>query len=565
MGMTTFSYFEYYLTMLGWAISNSIWNALTASGVALLPCIVIFLQSMLEARQKGGVDVEAVTKSVETRMWIVYVVIMFACIPWPALRLGEIKVDTTGSCGVTEIKHDETQWGGEFTTIGNVKPNVPVWFNLVHLVSKSITGTAIASIPCDGDIRSTMFQIDNQRIADPNLIEEVAQFTNQCYAEARVKLFRDKNVTESWTDVSGMLNKWEAGWIGSKVFLDTGGYYDSMRALTPQRLFPWDASRDEGLAPGRDGGGYPICKNWWLDSKNGLRARLAAQVKPGLIEEAANLFRWGESATDSMIRNLVSPRSVERSKDMGSPFYNMGPSTATGVAGALDWGRETWNNFRTTQKTGPLGNERDKGEAQVQAMRAALPMFQSIAYMVLVISVPIVLVFSGYSVKALIQLSFGMFTIHFLTFWWELSRWLDSKMLAGLYMNQGVGAVATRMMPWTDHGASYWMADFVLWGSLVAMPMLFLVIMGWAGMAVAGFMAAAYLGGSAAGGASGSIGAQSGAGLSGAVGGAGNKAGGAAIRAGARAASKHPKVRAARAAAGMASQASSRTSRYGGV
>lgn len=552
MGMTTFSYFEYYLAMLGWAISNSIWNALTASGVALVPIIILFLQSMLETRQKGGVDVEAVTKGVETRMWQIYVVILFACIPWPALSLGEIKVDTTTSCGVTQMEHDKTQWGGEFSTIGNVRPHVPVWFNLTHLLSKSITGTAIASIPCNGDIRSTMFEIDNQRIADPNLIEEVAQFANQCYAQARVKLFRDNNVTESWTDTSGLITKWEAGWIGSKVFMDTTGYYDSMRALSPQRLFPWDANRDEGLAPGRDGGGYPICKNWWLDSKNGLRTRLAAQIEPGLLEKASNLFRWGENSTDSMIRNLVSPSSMERSKEMGSPFYNLGPSTATGVAGALDWGREMFNNTQTTRKTGPLGDERDKAEARVQAMRSALPMFQAIAYMVLVISIPIVLVLSGYSLGALLQLSFGMFTVHFLTFFWELSRWLDSKLLAGLYMNQGVGAVATRMMPWTDHGASYWMSDFVLWGSLVAMPMLFLVIMGWSGMAVSGFLAAAYLGGSSAGGTSGQIGSQSGAGLGGAVGGAANKAGGAAIRAGARAARNHPKVRAAKAAASTA-------------
>lgn len=549
MGMTTFSYFEYYLAMLGWAISNSIWNALTASGVALVPIIILFLQSMLETRQRGGVDVEAVTKGVETRMWQIYVVILFACIPWPALSLGEIKVDTTTSCGVTQMEHDKTQWGGEFSTIGNVRPHVPVWFNLTHLLSKSITGTAIASIPCNGDIRSTMFEIDNQRIADPNLIEEVAQFANQCYAQARVKLFRDNNVTESWTDTSGLITKWEAGWIGSKVFMDTGGYYDSMRALSPQRLFPWDANRDEGLAPGRDGGGYPICKNWWLDSKNGLRTRLAAQIEPGLLEKASSVFRWGENSTDSMIRNIVSPSAIERSKEMGSPFYNMGPSTETGVAGAFDSVREMYNNLRTTQSTGPLGNERDKGAAKVQAMRSALPMFQAIAYMVLVISIPIVLVLSGYSFGALFQLSFGMFTIHFLTFFWELSRWLDSKLLAGLYMNQGVGAVATRMMPWTDHGASYWMSDFVLWGSLVVMPILFLAFMAWAGLKAANTLALAHLGGAMGAEGAGKIGGQSGTGLGGAVGGAANKAGGAAMRAGARAASNHPKVRAARAAA----------------
>ncbi|MDM7857192.1 conjugal transfer protein TraG N-terminal domain-containing protein [Thiopseudomonas acetoxidans] len=194
-----------------------------------------------------------------------------------------------------------------------------------------------------------------------------------------------------------------------------------------------------------------------------------------------------------------------------------------------------------------LGNERDKAEAQVQAMRSALPMFQAIAYMVLVISIPIVLVLSGYSFGALFQLSFGMFTIHFLTFFWELSRWLDSKLLAGLYMNQGVGAVATRMMPWTDHGAAYWMSDFVLWGTLIAMPMLFLAFMAWAGMQI---NSALTLG--TAAGMMGGIGAASGIGFGKEVGGAAdaaNRAGGAAVRAGARAASRHPKVRAARAAA----------------
>lgn len=54
MGMTTFSYFEYYLTMLGWAISNSIWNALTASGVALVPIIIRFSAVNARGSTKRG-------------------------------------------------------------------------------------------------------------------------------------------------------------------------------------------------------------------------------------------------------------------------------------------------------------------------------------------------------------------------------------------------------------------------------------------------------------------------------------------------------------------------------
>lgn len=538
MGMTTFSYFEYYLTMLGWVISNGVWNGLTASGIAILPLLAIFVQSFIQVRERGDtLNVEAVTKNVETRLWVSYIVILFACIPWPVLNLGEIKVDTTSSCGVSAIEHDKTQWGGEFATIGNVQPRVPVWFNFVHLVSKSLTGVAIASIPCNGDVRATIFEIDNQRIADPVLIDEISQFTSECYAEARVKFFRDQNVSESWADANGLISKHESGWIGAKVFLDTPGYYDSMRALTPQKFFPWNASRDEGLAVGQNGGGYPVCKSWWLDSQNGLRTRLAEQVEPDLLERASSILRWGESATDSMIRNLVSPSSQQRSKDMGSPFYNMGPSTSSGVAGASDWARELYNNFKATSQTGPLGNERDKASAKAQAMRAALPMLQPIAYMVLVISIPIVMVLSGYSLGAMIQLSMGMFLIHFLHFWWELSRWLDSKLLAGLYMNQGLDAAATRMLPWTDHGAAYWMVDFVLWGSLVAMPLLFVAFMSWAGMRGATALTAAFGMGGAAGAAA-TVGGNAGGGLGTLAGSAGKKAGTVAAKAGARAAAR---------------------------
>lgn len=541
MGMTTFSYFEYYLTMLGWAISNGVWNGLTASGIAILPVLAIFLQSFIQVRERGDtLNVEAITKNVETRLWVSYIVILFACIPWPALNLGEVKVDTTSSCGVSSIEHDETRWGGEFATIGNIHPHVPIWFNFVHLVSKSITGVAIATIPCNGDIRATIFEIDNQRIANPVLVDEVGQFTNECYAEARVKFFRDRNVSESWTDASGLVSKYEAGWIGAKVFLDAPGYYDSMRALTPQKFFPWNEARDEGLAPGQSGGGYPSCKSWWEDPQKGLRTRLAEQIKPETLERASSILRWGENATDSMIRNLVSPSAQQRSKDMGSPFYNMGPSTSSGVAGAADWARETYNNFKITSQTGPFGNERDKASARAQAMRAALPMLQPIAYLVLVISTPIVLVLSGYSLGAMIQLSMGMFLIHFLHFWWELSRWLDSRLLAGLYMNQGMDAAATRMLPWTDHGAAYWMADIVLWGSLVAMPLLFVVFMGWAGMRGATALVAAF-GMTGAAGDAAKVGENTGGGMGSLAG----KAGSTAAKAGGRAASRA----AARAAA----------------
>lgn len=37
-------------------------------------------------------------------------------------------------------------------------------------------------------------------------------------------------------------------WIGSSYFVGTAGFYDSYRSRTPRDAWPFDATRDAGLA-----------------------------------------------------------------------------------------------------------------------------------------------------------------------------------------------------------------------------------------------------------------------------------------------------------------------------
>src|SRR3546814_12099243 len=72
-------------------------------------------------------------------------------------------------------------------------------------------------------------------------------------------------------------------WIGSSYFLDTPGFYDTYRAKTPRTAWPYDATRDTGLAQVDSGGGSPSFRQWWADGGQGLRRRLLAQVDPALL------------------------------------------------------------------------------------------------------------------------------------------------------------------------------------------------------------------------------------------------------------------------------------------
>jgi ABC-type spermidine/putrescine transport system permease subunit II len=54
MTLYTTDYLEYYLTLVGWIVSNGIWRVLVASGVVALPFIVIIIQEWLRARAEGA-------------------------------------------------------------------------------------------------------------------------------------------------------------------------------------------------------------------------------------------------------------------------------------------------------------------------------------------------------------------------------------------------------------------------------------------------------------------------------------------------------------------------------
>lgn len=69
---------------------------------------------------------------------------------------------------------------------------------------------------------------------------------------------------------------WPAG-----VLMETDASTDHSR--TPRTAWPYDATRDAGLAQVDSGGGYRSCRQWWTDGDQGLRSRLLAQVDPDLL------------------------------------------------------------------------------------------------------------------------------------------------------------------------------------------------------------------------------------------------------------------------------------------
>lgn len=421
MTLFTTDYLEFYLTLVAWIVNNGIWNVLVASGMVALPFMAIVVQEWLRARAEGADEGNKGLLSsarIENRVWVAIVIIMFAGIPFIPVNLNTIQYDRsrTIQCQVTAALPAETQWQPAFTTLNDQTALVPIWWFFVHSVSKAVTAAAVASIPCGTDLRQMRMDIDATRIDDPVLSQEIADFGRDCYGLARARLFMNRPTLDedAMNDVT---------WIGSNYFLDTSGYYDSYRSRMPRAAWPYDETRDAGLAEVPNGGGYPTCQQWWVDSDVGLRARLLEQVDPDLLQRFG---RWAgflsqTDVDDAVIRAITSPRhqTVNQGQvytDYGGQIDMTVPNLATRLVADVGL------------TIGTL--------AFVPAMdvvRRAVPMVLSLTKMAFVICIPLLLVIGTYELKALVTMSCVMFAIFFVEFWFELARWIDSTILDALY------------------------------------------------------------------------------------------------------------------------------------
>lgn len=465
--MMTHSYLEYFLTLLGWILNNSLTDILLGTGLAVLPLAFVIASSFLKARDQGADEgnkgVLAMTW-VETRVYTMIFISIFGFIPFVPIQLGVIKVDSSRSeqCGRSVVQPANTGWGQSFSSLNGQSAKVPMWWFLVHTISKGVTTAAVASIPCGTELRQAQIEIDEMRLADPYLRQEVGDFVRDCYANARVALFDERPaLTEE--------QKIDVGWIGSTFFMNTAGYYDREYSRTPRASWPYDATRDAGL-PENVGGGFPTCRQWWADSGIGLRDRLIEQIPPTTWERVRNAITFTSQAEseNALIRSLVSPKR-QRLTEGGvySSYNSLDPSAygyVGGTAAAVGTGLGSVAFF-------PM----------MHAVRETIPSVLAYTIMMAIIALPLVLVISAFDVKAFVTCTILMFALYFLHFWFELARWLDSRLLQALYDSGGPNFGAGILDFSADPAGDMYM-DFTTAIMFLVVPAIWMGLLGWAGV-----------------------------------------------------------------------------------
>ncbi|EAA7007473.1 conjugal transfer protein TraG N-terminal domain-containing protein [Salmonella enterica subsp. enterica] len=464
--MTVHSYLEYALTLLGWLINNDIWNTMTATGLFALPLLFILLSFWLKAREQRSSKSDAGTLTLtwmENTVYVALLVIMFTCIPLLEIDITTIKYDVQRSkqCNVSiPTLPEQSGYAPLVNDISGKTASVPVWWYLIHVVSKGITNAATATLPCKTDLRQLRFDIQHIRISDQLLSQELLDFAQECYAPSWVKLMQHE-ITLTESEIN------EVAWIGSRWFLTQSGYYDTYHARSPNPAWPYEDERDAGLFNSGNGG-YPTCKQWWSDTDRGLRLRLISLVKPEIWQELHQLPYGRSDYEEAILRTMTSPQGMAASQS---------GNTYSGYGGNVD---PTLTN-RITRKVSSANNTMKSFVLfpTYDSLRQALPMVQAILLMALVISIPLVTLFSAYNPKTVIIVTFAQFGLIFLSFWWELTRWLDTSLLELMYgsdTNNPFGVQNT---------ADGLLMQFVLGTMFIALPVFWMGTVSWAGFRTA--------------------------------------------------------------------------------
>ena len=115
---------------------------------------------------------------------------------------------------------------------------------------------------------------------------------------------------------------------------------------------------------------------------------------------------------------------------------------------------------------------------EIDALRQAGPMLQSVLLMSIIILLPVIVFIGGFEPKAVIMLTFVMFSLIFLTFVWELARFLDSKLINIMYENNAVHYMPGRLT------ANKSLIDIITLMVFIGFPIILLASFSWAGILV---------------------------------------------------------------------------------
>ena len=485
------------LTLEGWYIANKFMVILNQTNIFVFMLSVIVFQVWTDVLQEGedeGNKGLLGLNRIEIKMILSFWVFFFSVLPIIPIQVNTLILNQTASnqCGVG-ISSGATN--SNLSDFNGETVSVPVWWYVWHSISQGLTNAAVSSIPCNYNVSNSLLQLQQTKITSEPLRNEITEFYNQCFTRARAAMKSAANegkISQSDFD--------DANWLGGEYFLKLGNKlpatsYIHLQAERAVYTVPYQSRRDDeiqnryGNSDINTKAAYPYCEQWWdsveenqFGEPAGIKWRIYNDVAKHYPEIAIEVRKpdgffakvLGNEVTERERIDMLVQRALSVEQTNGRIVRGFGHTLDKTADHQV---REIWDagaGFVGVQfgrlLTGPA----------YFVVRQAMPMLQAVLMSAVIIASPIVLTISAFQVTTLMSLSLVYFGLMFLTFWWELCRSFDSKLLEGIYnLNENSNPLT---------GAINYMDDMILKLVMiilyVMMPAVWFGLLGFAGYKV---------------------------------------------------------------------------------
>ncbi|MCP5443688.1 MAG: conjugal transfer protein TraG N-terminal domain-containing protein [Chromatiaceae bacterium] len=485
--MSVDSYLELFTTLFGWTFYGVLWDVLVGAGIVYLPFLGILIDNWREPAEGGqfGTVTGLSLRRMEIELFIALLVVVLAGQPaaLTPLNAGTLSytppptldnpVPATATVAAPQSTFGATGFAGSPATV-----NIPVWWYAVLAMTSGFNHAVVEGLPAASDLRSFEQQARLAAIEDPRLRQEASDFFSECYVPARSKYQAERLATPAVTATLGIYGEDDPDWMGSHVYRDTAGFYDTLRPTKQIPGWAYNATRDTEYDPASPPAwGKPTCTQWWEDGAIGLRQKLIDEADAtsagfsGLVVAVAPALA-GEQQKDAVARTvLTNSPPVWSSNDLVA--NNTG---STGLLGTAE------NIVKGGLAAGGVITASAFFSVTITAVLQALPMVQAVLLLGIYALLPMIVVLSRYSLSMMVVGAMAIFTVKFWSVLWYLAMWVDQNLIQSMYPD--VNVFLQLFANPGEHDIKRMLLNMITTSLYLGLPLLWSGMMAWAGVRI---------------------------------------------------------------------------------
>jgi hypothetical protein len=483
--MSVDSYLELFTTLFGWSFYGVLWDALVATGIVYLPFLGILIDHWRGSAERAELGVAAPNslRSLEIDLFLALLVVVLAGQPAALTPLNASTLSYTPPPTLANPSPPTASPSASQSTFGATgfsgspgSVNLPIWWYAVLSTSAGLNHAVVEGLPSASSWRAVEQQARLATVTDPRLRQEASQFFSECFVPARSKFQQSRPDGSAIAAQLAANGDTDPEWLGSHVYRQTPGYYDTLRAATAVQGWAFDSRRDTEYDPAAPPqAGRPTCKQWWEDTASGLRQKLISEGDAtsgglsGLVVALAPGLA-SESQKDTVVKTILNNApAVWSSNDLAA--NNTATTGIIGTAANFVKGGLAAGGVVTASALLAVG---------MTVMLQALPMIQALILLGIYALLPLIIVLSRYSIEFLITGALAIFTVKFWSVLWYVAMWVDQNLIQSMYPDVNIFLLVFTNPG--EHDSKRLLLNMLTTVFYLGLPLLWSGMMAWVGM-----------------------------------------------------------------------------------